>query len=63
MLYTYKAYLYLNEPVPGRFNSLGLKNRLSLIDTVTQLQTLSMGQAMSERRTGWSHSKRMRRLD
>lgn len=25
MLYLYKAYLYLNKPAPGRFNSPGLK--------------------------------------
>lgn len=32
MLYPYKAYLYLNKPVPDRFNSAGLKNKHTVLN-------------------------------
>lgn len=50
-MYPYKAYLCLNKPVPGRFNSPGLTDRLSLTNKVKQLQILYVGQAIFWRET------------
>lgn len=32
MLYLCKVYLYLNKPVPGRFNSPGFKNKQTVLN-------------------------------